>query len=174
MRLLRAFASAAAIALLLASLTACADVIASGEAPPSGSLSPTPKPEYPKEVPIDSLDSRFRTWLGSDRGKTVAVQLAPGVYAERGSSSDLGTLDDYSLYVGWCSDVKRYTECTPVDTPAGNSGRAALRGPWPAHPMSVVPVHQQVNRFRDRRDKSRTVNGRNRCVIPPERALPIT
>ncbi|MCA1706230.1 MAG: hypothetical protein LC808_24385 [Actinobacteria bacterium] len=43
----------------------------------------------------------------------MAVQLAPGVYAERGSSSDLGTLDDYSLYVGWCSDVKRYTDVHP-------------------------------------------------------------
>jgi hypothetical protein len=113
MRLLHAFASAAAIALLLASLTACADVSTNGEAPPSGSLSPTPKPEYPKEVSINSLTSRFRTWLGSDRGKTVAVQLAPGVYAERGSSSDLGTLDDYSLYVGWCTDVKRYADVYP-------------------------------------------------------------
>ncbi|HZA16608.1 MAG TPA: hypothetical protein VE645_06900 [Pseudonocardiaceae bacterium] len=113
MRLLRAFASAAAIALLIASLPACANVITNGEAPPSGSPSPTSKPEYPKEVPIDSLDSRFRTWLGSDRGKTVAVQLAPGVYAERGSSPDLGTLDDYSLYVGWCTDVKRYADVHP-------------------------------------------------------------
>lgn len=113
MRLLRAFVSAAAIALLLASLTACADVISNGAAPPSGSLGPTPKPEYPKEVPIDSLDSRFRTWLGSDRGKTVAVQLASGVYAERGSSPDLGTLDDYTLYVGWCTDVKRYADVRP-------------------------------------------------------------
>lgn len=113
MRLLRAFATVAALALLLASFAACADVITHGEARPSGSPGPTPKPEYPKEVPIDSLDSRFRTWLGSDRSKTVAVQLAPGVYAERGSSPDLGTLDDYSLYVGWCTDVKRYADVRP-------------------------------------------------------------
>ena len=47
---------------------------------------------YPKEVQISSVDSRFRSWLGGARGRKIAVQLAPGVYSERGSSPDLGTL----------------------------------------------------------------------------------
>jgi hypothetical protein len=68
----------------------------------------TPRSEYPKEVPIKSIDRRIASWLGAERGKTVAVQLAPGVYAERGSYSDLGTLDDYTSYAGLCADVKRY------------------------------------------------------------------
>lgn len=82
---------------------------------PPGSY--TPKSEYPKEVPINSLDSRFRTWLGSDRGKTVAVHLAPGVYTERSTSGDLGTLDDYSSYVGLCVDVNRYRQLHPGGGP---------------------------------------------------------
>jgi hypothetical protein len=72
-----------------------------------------PKSAYPKEVPINSVDSRFRTFLGGDRGKTVAVQLAPGIYSERGSSPDLGTLENYSSYVGLCFDAKRYSQVHP-------------------------------------------------------------
>jgi hypothetical protein len=72
-----------------------------------------PRSEYPKEVPINSVDSRFRFSLGSDRGKTVAVQLAPAIYSERGSSPDLGTLDDYSSYYGLCFDVKQYAKVHP-------------------------------------------------------------
>lgn len=68
---------------------------------------------YPKEVLISSLDSRFRSWLGGARGKKIAVQLALGVYSERGSSPDLGTLEDYNSYVGLCSDVKRYSQVHP-------------------------------------------------------------
>lgn len=81
---------------LLVSLAACTD----------------PPPEYPKLVPINSLDERFRPDLGADRGKTDAVQLAPGVYAERGSE-ELGDLDDYHSYVGLCVDVQRYDEDHP-------------------------------------------------------------
>jgi serine/threonine protein kinase len=72
-----------------------------------------PKSEYPKEVSINSVDSRFRLSLGGDRGKTEAVQLAPGIYAERGSSPDLGTLEDYSSYYGLCFDVKQYAKVHP-------------------------------------------------------------
>lgn len=81
-------------------------------APPLA-ITTAPKSEYPKEVSLSSVDNRFRTWLGSDRGKTVAVQLAPGVYTERSTSGDLGTLEDYSAYVGLCVDVKRYAELHP-------------------------------------------------------------
>lgn len=83
---------------------------------PSASSTPTAtteKSEYPKEVPISSLDERFQYALGVERGQTVAVQLAPGVYAERGSLPSLGDLDDYSAYVGLCSDVIRYAELHP-------------------------------------------------------------
>jgi serine/threonine protein kinase/GAF domain-containing protein len=72
-----------------------------------------PKSEYPKEVSINSVNSRFRSSLGGDRGKTVAVQLAPGIYSERGSSPDLGTLEDYSSYYGLCFDVKQYAKVHP-------------------------------------------------------------
>jgi len=86
-------------------------------APPGQHAQPIPVPhppsEYPKEVPIKSIDRRIASWLGSDRGKTVAVQLAPGVYAERGSYPDLGTLEDYTAYAGLCADVKRYSQKHP-------------------------------------------------------------
>jgi hypothetical protein len=75
---------------------------------------PTPQPEYPpKEVPINSLDRRCQPALGSEQGRTVAAQLAPGVYAERGSSPELGTLEDYSTYVSLCVDVNRYFTVHP-------------------------------------------------------------
>jgi serine/threonine protein kinase len=72
-----------------------------------------PKSEYPKEVPINSVDSRFRLSLGGDRGKTMVVQLAPGIYSERASSPNLGTLGDYSSYYGLCFDVKQYAKVHP-------------------------------------------------------------
>lgn len=81
--------------------------------PPSANPSSTQRSEYPKEVPISSLDERFHLSLGADRGKTVAVQLAPGVYAEQSTSGDLGTLHDYRSYVGLCVDVQRYAEEHP-------------------------------------------------------------
>jgi hypothetical protein len=75
---------------------------------------PHPNSEYPKEVPISSLDSRFRYSLGANSGKTVAVELAPGIYSERSNNSpDLGTLEDYSSYVGLCVDVNRYSKLHP-------------------------------------------------------------
>lgn len=75
----------------------------------------TPKPApYPKEVPMSSIkDYRFRYWLGENRGQITAVELAPGVYSERGANPDLGTLADYSTYVGLCTDVMRYEVSHP-------------------------------------------------------------
>jgi hypothetical protein len=86
-------------------------------APPPQQSPPAAVPqatsEYPKEVPIKSIDRRIASSLGAERGKTVAVQLAPGVYAERGSYADLETLDDYTSYAGLCADVKRYSQTHP-------------------------------------------------------------
>jgi len=83
-----------------------------GSLTPAMKLTATPKPVpsgvYPKEIPIAGLDQRIAYWLGAEHGKKVAVQLAPGVYAERGVSPDLGALDDYGDYAGLCPDVKRY------------------------------------------------------------------
>jgi len=72
-----------------------------------------PRSEYPKEVPINSIDDRVASWVGAARGNAVAVQLAPGVWAEHGSSLDLGTVDDYPSYAGFCADVKRYSQTHP-------------------------------------------------------------
>jgi hypothetical protein len=72
-----------------------------------------PRSEYPREVPINSIDDRVASWVGGARGKAVAVQLAPGVWAEHGSSLDLGTVDDYPSYAGFCADVKRYSQTHP-------------------------------------------------------------
>ena len=94
----------------------------------------------------------------------MAVQLAPGVYAERGSSSDLGTLDDYSLYVGWCTDVKRYADVYPVDTPAGNSGHAALWGTL-ACASDVIPATSAGEPLPGPETSRGPVNGRNRRAI---------
>jgi hypothetical protein len=106
------------VGLLLITITLAVSLggcVASTTSTPSPSASPssTQRSEYPKEVPISSLDERFHLSLGADRGKTVAVQLAPGVYTERSTSGDLGTLEDYSAYVGLCVDVKRYAELHP-------------------------------------------------------------
>jgi hypothetical protein len=106
---MRALPAALTTVALLVSLAGCAASTTGNDPSPTT----TPKPEYPKEVPISSLDNRFALWLGSEQGKTVAVQLAPGVYAERGLSPDLGTLEDYTSYVGLCADVNRYFKVHP-------------------------------------------------------------
>jgi hypothetical protein len=72
----------------------------------------TVPPEWPKEVPMASIDSRFQFFLGAESGKTVAVELAPGVYAERGVGP-LGTREDYAGYVGLCADVQQYSAVYP-------------------------------------------------------------
>ncbi len=41
------------------------------------------------------------------------VMLAPGVYAEPSPDGVLGTLDDYSSYLGSCTAIKRYSETHP-------------------------------------------------------------
>ncbi|MDQ0377943.1 hypothetical protein [Amycolatopsis thermophila] len=41
------------------------------------------------------------------------VMLAPGVYAEPPPDGVLGTLDDYSAYLGNCTAIKRYSELHP-------------------------------------------------------------
>ena len=56
------------------------------------------------------------------------MQLAPGVYAERGSG-ELGDLDDYGSYVGLCVDVQRYDEDHPGDTDAGESSMSTFAAP---------------------------------------------
>lgn len=50
--------------------------------------------------------------MGAERGKTVAAQLAPGVYAER-ATPELSTLDDYTSYLGLCPAVNRYFRVHP-------------------------------------------------------------
>ncbi|WP_340683734.1 hypothetical protein LCL61_35175 [Amycolatopsis coloradensis] len=41
------------------------------------------------------------------------VMLAPGVYAEPSPDGVLGSLDDYSSYLGNCTAIKRYSETHP-------------------------------------------------------------
>lgn len=72
-----------------------------------------PAGEYPREVPLASLDPRIQIQLAPEPGAEptgVVVQLAPGVYAPRGEGA-LGTdVDDYTSIAGWCSDVNRWVE----------------------------------------------------------------
>lgn len=72
-----------------------------------------PAGEYPKFVDAKSVDPRFTQYSKLDR----LVQLAPGVYAEPSASGELGTLEDYSSYLGLCVDVKRYSR----EHPGGNT-----------------------------------------------------
>jgi hypothetical protein len=73
---------------------------------PSTAASPTTTSEYPKFVAKSTVDSRYSQWVKVDR----MVMLAPGVYAEAPPDGVLGTLDDYSAYLGSCTAIKRYSE----------------------------------------------------------------
>lgn len=68
-----------------------------------------PTGQDPKEVPLTAVPEKYWLELGEDRGKTVAVELAPGVWAERGEGA-LGELDDYTHVVGSCADVNQYVD----------------------------------------------------------------
>jgi hypothetical protein len=72
----------------------------------STAASPATAGEYPKFVPKSTVDSRYSQWAKGDR----MVMLAPGVYSEATPDGVMGTLDDYSTYVGSCTAIKRYTE----------------------------------------------------------------
>jgi hypothetical protein len=64
---------------------------------------------YPREVRVADLPDTTlrRTALAADPPVTVLVELAPGVYADRGAGP-LGAVDDYTAVFGRCADVNRY------------------------------------------------------------------
>lgn len=109
-----------AVVLALVALVACGGPTktSSSSAPPStvatttteGSTTTTTRPEFPREVPIASItDSRIRKWATmSNKNATVVVEVAAGVYADRGQSPDVGTVDDYGGVYGLCADVKPF------------------------------------------------------------------
>jgi hypothetical protein len=76
----------------------------------------TAPPEFPKEVPIDSIeDSRVRNRAQEFAGgNTTVVELAPGVYADKGHAP-LGPASQYSSFYGLCADTSAYRS-------AGHSG----------------------------------------------------
>ena len=67
--------------------------------------------EYPREVRVADLPDSVvrRTALAADPPVTVLVELAPGVYANRGPGP-LGTLDDYTAVFGECAAINRYAQ----------------------------------------------------------------
>ncbi|MFI7115285.1 hypothetical protein [Amycolatopsis sp. NPDC049868] len=69
----------------------------------------TPPSEYPKFVPKSKVDKRYTQYVDGDK----MVMLAPGVYAEPSPDGVLGTLEDYSSYLGNCTAIKRYSETHP-------------------------------------------------------------
>jgi hypothetical protein len=77
---------------------------------PTSTNTPTsPASEYPKFVPKSKIDKRYTQFVQGDK----MVMLAPGVYAEPSPDGVLGTLDDYSAYLGNCTAIKRYSETRP-------------------------------------------------------------
>lgn len=87
----------------------------STSAPTTAAATTTTKPpsEYPKEVPVSSIkDSRIRSYF-EDENYTVGVQLAPGIWANRGAGP-LGTVDDYGGVVGLCADFHQFEKTHSV------------------------------------------------------------
>ena len=103
--------------LLLGALAAVAAV--AFVAPAGGDSRRTPRSEgsattsvaYPREVRVAALPDSVvrRTALAADPPVTVLVELAPGVYADRGPGA-LGSLDDYTAVFGDCAAVNRYAQ----------------------------------------------------------------
>ncbi|RSM62897.1 hypothetical protein DMH03_12645 [Amycolatopsis sp. WAC 01376] len=81
----------------------------SNPTPTSTIISTTQPSEYPKFVPKSKVDKRYTQYVTGDK----MVMLAPGVYAEPSPDAVLGTLDDYSSYLGNCTAIKRYSETHP-------------------------------------------------------------
>jgi hypothetical protein len=64
---------------------------------------------YPREIPVDSIqDQRIRGHFQMN-GASTAVELAPGVYAEKGQGP-VGPANRYTSIVGLCSDVNAYEQ----------------------------------------------------------------
>jgi hypothetical protein len=77
---------------------------------PTVAARPAAKPVYPREVATAGIaDASLRAAaLHATPPVTVLVELAPGVYANRGPGP-LGNLDDYPAVFGRCVDVNRYS-----------------------------------------------------------------
>lgn len=82
-------------------------------------------PEWPKEVPMAQVNPRLQAYVGALAGKTVAVELDTGVFAERGPGP-LGNLRAYPRgFIGLCADVHRFV--TAFRIPGGFAKNAVLR-----------------------------------------------
>jgi hypothetical protein len=63
----------------------------------------------PREIPVDQIqDQRIRNNLQM-LGQATAVELAPGVYAEKGQGP-VGPADRYTTIIGLCADVNAYEQ----------------------------------------------------------------
>jgi hypothetical protein len=75
---------------------------------PAATTTTAPSP-YPREIPIDQIkDQRIRGDFQM-HGAATAVELAPGVYAEKGQGP-VGPADRYTTVVGLCADVNAYEQ----------------------------------------------------------------
>jgi hypothetical protein len=64
---------------------------------------------YPREIALDAIqDQRIRDQLQRS-GAATAVELAPGVYAEKGQAP-VGNADQYTTILGLCADVNAYEQ----------------------------------------------------------------
>jgi hypothetical protein len=64
--------------------------------------------EFPREVPIDAIsDPRARAALQAGGPVTSAVEVFPGVYANKGSAP-IGPVTQYKSVYGLCSDVEAF------------------------------------------------------------------
>jgi hypothetical protein len=75
---------------------------------PTATTTTAPSPN-PREIPIDSIqDQRIRNYFQMN-GASTAVELAPGVYAEKGQGP-VGNAKLYTSIVGLCADVNAYQQ----------------------------------------------------------------
>lgn len=85
-------------------------VTASEQAPAATAASPEAPStfRYPREIPLSSMrDFRIRNAIAMGTARGRAVQLAPGIYAERGVG-ELGVPEDYTGVYGLCADFNQY------------------------------------------------------------------
>lgn len=63
---------------------------------------------FPREVPMSQVPEVMRLTLINAGGREeVAVEVAPGIYAARGSG-EIGEASDYTSVVGLCADVRQF------------------------------------------------------------------
>lgn len=88
----------------------CSQVRAAAATSTTSSTTTTVPPEFPKEVPIDSItDPRVQNWAQMNaNGNTTVVEVALGVYADKGHQTTIGPVSQYTSVYGVCADVEAF------------------------------------------------------------------